>query len=141
MGWVSDFDDDNKQFLVLFSNEPPNYIPPKTVDEPFLLTTKPNRKAAIVMARRGQQRFRFQVMAQYGSKCAVCNIQYPALLKAAHICGVAQQGSDDWRTASHFVRPTTMLLMATFFASIQNQKCSNASRGLHPAKSDSVRRV
>ena len=57
----------------------------------------PNKKAATVMARRGQQRFRFQVMAQYGSKCAVCDIRYPALLKAAHICGVAQQGSDDWR--------------------------------------------
>ena len=36
-------------------------------------------------------------MSQYGSKCAVCDICYPALLKAAHICGVAQQGSDDWR--------------------------------------------
>src|SRR5262245_33742573 len=49
------------------------------------------------MTRRGQQRFRFQVMAQYGSKCAVCDIRHPALLKAAHICGVAEQGSDDWR--------------------------------------------
>jgi putative restriction endonuclease len=79
---------------VLFANEPPNYTPAKAPDEPFQLMSQPNRKAATVMARRRQQRFRFQVMAQYGSKCAVCDIKYPALLKAAHICGVAQQGSD-----------------------------------------------
>jgi putative restriction endonuclease len=97
LGWVSDFDDENRQFLVLFANEPPRYDPAKAADEPFTLIGVPNKKAATVLARRGQQRFRFQVMAQYGSKCAVCNIRYPALLKAAHICGVAQQGSDDWR--------------------------------------------
>ena len=97
LGWVSDFDDENGQFLVLFADEPPKYDPAKAADEPFQLMSMPNKKAATVRARRGQQRFRFQVMAQYGSKCAVCDICYPALLKAVHICGVAQQGSDDWR--------------------------------------------
>jgi putative restriction endonuclease len=97
LGWVSDFDDENRQFLVLFAEELPKYSPAKGADEPFTLMGTPNKKAAIVMARSGQQRFRFQVMAQYGSKCAVCDIRYPALLKAAHICAVAQQGSDDWR--------------------------------------------
>ena len=85
LGWVSDFDDENRQFLVLFADEPPKYSPAKTPDEPFLLIRQPDKKAAIVLARRGQQRFRFQVMAQYGSKCAVCDIRYPALLKAAHL--------------------------------------------------------
>ena len=63
LGWVSDFDDENGQFLVLFADEPPKYDPAKAADEPFQLMSMPNKKAATVMARRGQQRFRFQVMA------------------------------------------------------------------------------
>src|SRR6516225_7003641 len=46
---------------------------------------------------RGQQRFRFQVLANYGCKCAVCAITHPSLMKAAHIRGKAHKGSDDWR--------------------------------------------
>jgi putative restriction endonuclease len=49
------------------------------------------------MVRTGQQRFRFHVMSQYGHKCAICDIRHPQLLKAAHICGKAEKGSDDWR--------------------------------------------
>jgi putative restriction endonuclease len=97
LGWVSDFDDELGQFLVLFGDNVPKYTPAKAPDEPFQLMSMPTKNATTVLARRGQQRFRFQVMSQYGSKCAVCDIRYPALLKAAHICGVAQQGSDDWR--------------------------------------------
>ena len=47
--------------------------------------------------RPGQQRFRFQVLAEYGCKCPVCTITHPSLMKAAHICGKAHNGSDDWR--------------------------------------------
>src|SRR5262249_4904680 len=91
LGWVSDFDDENAQFLILFGDEnPPIYKPAEAVNEPFQLISKPNRKSVRVMARRGQQRFRFQVMSQYGYKCAVCKICHPELLKAAHICGVAE---------------------------------------------------
>ena len=49
------------------------------------------------MVRTGHQQFRFHVMSQYGAKCAVCEIRHPQLLKAAHICGIAEKGSDDWR--------------------------------------------
>src|SRR5262249_50716083 len=34
---------------------------------------------------------------RYGTKCAVCEIRHPQLLKAAHIRGKAHSGSDDWR--------------------------------------------
>ena len=47
--------------------------------------------------RARQQVFRFQVLAQYGAKCAVCSITHPTLLKAAHIRGKREKGSDDWR--------------------------------------------
>jgi putative restriction endonuclease len=98
LGWVCDFDDDSRQFLILFGTEtPPSYTAAEANDAPFRLTEDRQRKAATVLARAGQQRFRFQVMSKYGSKCAVCEIRHPQLLKAAHICGKAEKGSDDWR--------------------------------------------
>jgi putative restriction endonuclease len=98
LGWVCDFDDENHQFLILFGDEkPPLYATPEAPSEPFQLMGEPNKKNAKVLVRRGQQRFRFQVMSKYGYKCAVCDIRHPELLKAAHICGMAERGSDDWR--------------------------------------------
>jgi hypothetical protein len=54
-------------------------------------------KMAMVKVRGRQQVFRFQVLAQYGTKCSVCSITHPNLLKAAHIRGKREKGSDDWR--------------------------------------------
>jgi putative restriction endonuclease len=98
LGWVSDFDDSNRQFLILFGNErPPLYFKAEATSEPFRLEEEPRRKLSNVMVRVGQQRFRFHVMSQYGHKCAVCDIRHPQLLKAAHIRGKAEHGTDDWR--------------------------------------------
>ena len=105
LGWVCDFDDANRQFLILFGDEtPPPYSRAADTSEPFQLTEDPLRRASIVMARVGQQRFRFQVMSQYGHKCAVCDIRHPQLLKAAHICGKSARGTDDWRNGRSIVR-------------------------------------
>jgi len=99
LGWVCDFDDDNRQFLILFGDEtPPTYSKAETENSPFQLTdTAPQQKMTTAKARPGQQRFRFHVLEKYGSKCAVCDIRHPQLLIAAHICGKAAKGSDDWR--------------------------------------------
>src|SRR6476661_6581867 len=98
LGWVCDFDDDNRQFLILFGQEtPPSYSLPETANDPFHLTDEPRLKASTVLARAGQQRFRFHVLSKYGCKCAVCDICHPQLVKVAHICGKANKGSDDWR--------------------------------------------
>jgi len=98
LGWVCDFDDENQQFLILFGDESqPAYSTAEAASEPFSLTAQETRRATTVLVRTGQQRFRFHVMAQYGSKCAVCDIRQSELLKAAHICGKADKGSDDWR--------------------------------------------
>src|SRR5262249_28181085 len=98
LGWVCDFDDENQQFLILFGDEtPPTYTKAESVADPFQLLQEPRKKASTIMVRTGQQRFRFHVLSQYGSKCAVCEIRHPQLLKAAHICGVAEKGCDDWR--------------------------------------------
>jgi putative restriction endonuclease len=98
LGWLCDFDDTNRQFLILFGDEhPPLYSKAETETEPFRLEEEPKRKTSTVLMRVGQQRFRFHVMSQYGQKCAVCDICHPQLLKAAHIRGKAERGSDDWR--------------------------------------------
>jgi len=98
LGWVCDFDDANRQFLILFGEETlPSYSRAAAPSEPFKLTEEPQRGASTVMVRVGQQRFRFQVMSQYGHECAICDIRHPELLKAAHICGKSDRGSDDWR--------------------------------------------
>ena len=98
LGWVSDFDDASRQFLVLFGeSNAPNYAPAASPAAPFLLLQDQQRKSRQVLTRPGQQRFRFQVIASYGCKCAVCEIDHPSLIKAAHICGKRYNGSDDWR--------------------------------------------
>jgi putative restriction endonuclease len=98
IGWVCDFDDNNREFLILFGSEaPPTYSKAETTGDPFRLTDQAQRKASTVMIRVGQQRFRFHVMSRYGYKCAVCDIRHPQLLKAAHIWGVAERGCNDWR--------------------------------------------
>src|ERR1700678_4528515 len=98
LGWVSDFDDENRQFLILFGDEnPPVYTPPENPSDPFKLRSDSAKKTPKVKVRPGKQRFRFNVMSKYGHKCAVCEIRHPSLLIAAHICGVAERGSDDWR--------------------------------------------
>jgi putative restriction endonuclease len=96
-GWVVDFDDENRQFLVLFGERKPEYQTAPTQETPFTLTGGPPSRKTAAKARPGQQRFRFQVLAKYGCKCAVCTITHPSLMKAAHICGKAHNGSDDWR--------------------------------------------
>lgn len=103
MGWVTDFDDENRMFLILFTNgvdvdAPPVYVGVDAENQPFKLEDdNRQRKQATILARVGQQRFRFQVLKKYGAKCAVCEISHPQLLKAAHIRGKAHHGSDDWR--------------------------------------------
>ncbi len=97
LSWVVDHDDTNRQFLLLFGGEPPTYSEPVRAAEPFNLFSALSARTSSVRARAGQQRFRFQVLKQYGAKCSACDIRHEALLKAAHICGKANRGSDDWR--------------------------------------------
>jgi putative restriction endonuclease len=97
LGWVEDWDDEAALFLVFFGNTPPTYAPAAEPDEPFSLIDDAPKRKATVNVRARQQTFRFQVLAQYGTKCAVCPITHPNLVKAAHIRGKREKGSDDWR--------------------------------------------
>jgi hypothetical protein len=98
LGWVVDFDDEARLFLILFSEAaPPSYTAPVESHSPFNLHTDKRSKSRMVLTRDTQQRFKFQLIKRYGLKCAVCDIRHPTLIKAAHICPKADRGSDDWR--------------------------------------------
>jgi hypothetical protein len=78
LGWVEDWDDKAALFLVLFGDAAPTYVPPVDEDAPFSLTDDAPTRRTTVKVRVRQQVFRFQVLAQYGSKCAVCSISHPS---------------------------------------------------------------
>jgi hypothetical protein len=97
LGWVTDWDDKASHFLILFGKQKPAYEAPPSEAAPFILFGADGSKRTSVRVRPGQQRFRFQVLKEYGAKCAVCSITHSLLLHAAHLCGKAAKGSDDWR--------------------------------------------
>ena len=97
LGWVEDWDDEGKLFLITFGDDQPQALTVQEPDEPFNLEDKSEGGTAKTKIRPNQQRFRFNVLQQYGHKCAVCSIRLPGLLIAAHIRGKDDHGSDDWR--------------------------------------------
>jgi putative restriction endonuclease len=97
LGWVTDWDDQSSHFLILFGRQHPSYEAAAPQLAPFALFGEDGGRRTLVSARPGQQRFRFQVLKEYGPKCAVCSISHTLLLHAAHLCGKAAKGSDDWR--------------------------------------------
>ena len=101
VGYVLDVDDQSQQFLIGFTSEPhvPPLCTPPPNDTAFVPTigeVKKKRRSSIVRAN-DQPRFAFDVGKRYGPKCAFCHVRVPGLLDAAHIVGVARNGSDDPR--------------------------------------------
>ena len=67
-------------------------------DEDFSLKAPDeNASTATVKVRTQQAKFRREVITRYGEQCAVCDIEIPELLNAAHICDKRNQGADDPR--------------------------------------------
>jgi hypothetical protein len=128
LGWVEDWDDEAALFLVLFGEIAPTYSPPAEQDEPFSLTDDAPTKKAMVKVRGRQQVFRFQVLSQYGAKCAVCSITHPSLLKAAH-----KKGSDDWRNGLPLCSTHHDAYDAQLFAIDPDALSIIAAPNIHPA--------
>ena len=97
LGWVEDWDDESGVFLITFGETQPAQLPEETQDEPFVLAVKGEAVKREVTAREGQQRFKFRVFQRYGPQCAVCGMDVPSVLDAAHIRPRNQRGSDDPR--------------------------------------------
>lgn len=97
LAWVEGWDDDTQTFLILFGEDEPTYAPLAEPESPFSLTDDTKAKYGKAKYRPNQARFRFNVLEQYGCKCAVCDITLPRLIQAAHLRGKENKGSDDWR--------------------------------------------
>jgi putative restriction endonuclease len=135
LGWVCDFDDENQQFLILFGDgQPPTYSKAEKETSPFqLIDTASQHKTTRASVRPGQQRFRFHVLEKYGCKCAVCNIRQPHLVKAAHIRGKAQKGSDDWRNGIPLCATHHEAFDAHFFCIDPSSGVIGCKPGLNPS--------
>ena len=100
LGWVEDWDDTNKIFLITFDISRPQRLihDVDEDDEPFSLVDSSKKSAKQQAAvRPGQQRFRFRVMRRYGGACLLCGVNILELLDAAHIRPKKSHGSDDPR--------------------------------------------
>jgi putative restriction endonuclease len=98
-GWIEGWEDSAQMVLVAFQEEPPQSAEPELVDgEPFELTGATIEAGPqMVASRPGQARFKFRVLQRYGPRCAVCHVDVPELLDAAHIRDKRYEGSDDPR--------------------------------------------
>ncbi len=98
LGWVADWDDELRQFLVLFQDEAPGDWRAAAADEQEIEPIGERRtRTAQGTFRLGQARFRFEVLKRYGACCAVCDVKMPVLLDAAHIVSDAMGGISDPR--------------------------------------------
>lgn len=98
LGWVESWDDQSHTFLINFGNELPAPQAAEVAENlPFVLAAPDQRAKREVNVRAGQQRFKFQVFKRYGPQCAVCGLEVPYLLDAAHIRPKLADGSDDPR--------------------------------------------
>lgn len=98
MGWVEDWDDAAKIFLISFGEVAPELATHTEEEESsFILSSESAAGLAVVKTRPGQQRFKFSVFKRYGPQCAVCNLNVIELLDAAHIRPKGEKGTDDPR--------------------------------------------
>ena len=100
LGWVEDWDDRTRIFLVNLSQERPTTHSESGLElenAPFQATNRKSRVRREVPVRVGQQRFKFRVLKRYGACCALCGINLPQLLDAAHIVPDERGGTDDPR--------------------------------------------
>ncbi len=96
LGWVKGWDDDAQLFLIRFSERQPRPLLQEFEEEqPFILVDKRVPEKREIVARQGQQRFKFLVLRRYGMCCAVCDRRILEVLDAAHLLPKQVQGSDD----------------------------------------------
>ncbi|MFD3541820.1 HNH endonuclease [Streptomyces sp. NPDC058662] len=100
LAWVEGWEDESEQFLITYAEDAPRRILHRddSDQEPFQLRdTSRRRRQRAVHDRPGQPRFKLQVFHRYGPRCPLTGIAVPQMIEAAHLCPVAEGGSDDPR--------------------------------------------
>lgn len=94
-GFVVDFDDQSRQCLILFGDALPQNS--AADDGAFTLRQPRGRRNSAGSRPSRSASFQFGVLKRYGARCAVCGISIAAVIDAAHLCPVDEEGSDDPR--------------------------------------------
>ncbi len=96
LGWVEEWDDDAKVFLIRFASEHQRRLLEAVKSEqPFDLVGEPSATVHLVAARPGKARFALRVLQRGRAACAICGIDVKQVLQAAHIRPKRKRGSDD----------------------------------------------
>jgi len=97
LGYVNDWNDENKTFLIDFSDfKIVEKTFPQTADDEPLNIYQPDRQQRTYNSIQRDTKFRFKVLKHYGPKCAVCSVMIEDMLQAAHIIPKgADRSSDD----------------------------------------------
>lgn len=98
--WLLDDNPSNRTFYLAFHRDSPRIQTARELDSMRFDLDDPDpdvRKDRRVLARKGQGRFRYEVLARYGATCAFCGIAHEGLLDAAHLKARAKGGSNDPR--------------------------------------------
>lgn len=105
LGWVENWDDGLKQFLITFSDGPIKAVAHDDDDGKEFKLKSPNKEKKQTQrnARPGQQKFRFDVFKRYKykadgkTKCALTGLPLCDLLDAAHLYPKSKNGTDNAR--------------------------------------------
>lgn len=96
--WVSVSDDSARRFtLESERTEGPGIFDSLASERPLASGVPPARKVRTVQDRPGQQEFKSKVLFLYGCRCAVCSVDIPAVIDAAHIRPYVECWIDDPR--------------------------------------------
>lgn len=98
--WVEGWDDQSSTFLLSYEEDSPEQIlsEDRSDEEPFDLTGNGSRRERRnVRVRPGQSRFKLRVFQRYTPRCPLSGVSVPEMLEAAHLCPVAEDGTNDPR--------------------------------------------
>jgi putative restriction endonuclease len=95
-GFVRDWDDLNKTFLIEYGKFP-EYTKDGSFSEDIPFNLNQKRKRSLASRNETSPRFSFDVFKRYGRCCAVCTMHVEGVVTAAHIKPVSENGSDDPR--------------------------------------------
>jgi len=97
-----DMDDEKEVFLIRFGSTPKpfrGHTLEQVIAEPFPEITKQLRKTGIYKVRPNQKAFSIAARKYHGNVCALCGIDVPLLLDAAHIIPDEKDGPSDPRNS------------------------------------------
>ena len=97
LAWVTSFDDEGKIFLIEYGEKIIEKVPEVVQAPPPEIVKNKKTKKTTVRARPGQAKFRYLVLASYGTKCLLSQCEVKEMLEAAHIIPEHKGGPDDPR--------------------------------------------